>query len=110
MALAVPARAADTSDSDFHCLVIGTVMSNAENEQLRNAGLYMTIYYLGRLDGSGRQVDFKGGYKTEIARLPQEDMEAEAKSCGALLTARGAALSAMGKEIAPDAAPEKPVP
>ena len=62
--------------------------------------------------------DFKGGYKTEIGKLPQEDLEAEAKSCGALLTARGATLSDMGKEITPDPAtpapatpaPAKPAP
>jgi len=99
-----PVQAADTTAADFHCMVIGTVMADADNEQIKNAGLFMTIYYLGRLDGSGKDVDFMGGYKSEIAKLPQLDIDAEARSCSTLLTARGATLSQMGKDVAPDAA------
>jgi len=112
-----PAHAADTTATDFHCMVIGTVLADADNEQIKNAGLFMTIYYLGRLDGSGKDVDFVGGYKSEIAKFPQLDIDAEAKTCSVLLTARGATLSAMGKDLAPPpgaapapAAPTKPAP
>jgi hypothetical protein len=98
-----PARAADTSTNDFHCMVIGTIMADAANEEIKNAGLFMTLYYLGRLDGSGKDVDFVGGYKSEMAKFPQLDIETEAKSCSALLTARGATLSKMAPP--PDAAP-----
>ena len=94
-------------------LVVGTVMAEAENEQIKNAGLFMTLYYLGRLGGSGKDVDYVGGYKSEIAKLPQLEMDAEAKSCSALLTARGATLSQMGKQLAPPSGatpPAKPAP
>jgi hypothetical protein len=104
---ALPARAADTTTNDMHCLVIGAIMGSSSEAEVKNAGVLMTVYYLGRLDGSGIAVDFSGGYKSEIARIPQMDLEVEAKGCSTLLTSRGTEMTELGKALAAqfDAAP-----
>ncbi len=94
------AKAEDAqTNADLRCLVVGLRLAGSPTEALKNAGTIATLYYLGRLDGHSEKLDLENLVANEIAKMSTQDFQSEAKRCGQLLTARGQALQALGKDL-----------
>jgi len=98
VALASGATAqSDGTTDDVRCVVVGLNLNQSPIETLRGASVLMTIYYMGRLEGRGPNLDLKGRIADEGRKMSAGDMQSETRRCAAELRAKGEAIAEMGK-------------
>ncbi len=94
------ARAQDANAADVRCLVVGLYTASGNDADQRTAGMMMTAYYLGRLDGRTPDLDLKTRLTDEVRRLTTAQLQAEGARCSADMTMRAKAMDALAGVLA----------
>ena len=94
------ARAQDASAGDVRCLVVGLYTASGNDADQRTAGMMMTAYYLGRLDGRMPDLDLKTRLADEVRKLTTAQLQAEGARCSADMTTRAKAMDALAGILA----------
>ena len=94
------ARAQDAETiGDVRCLIVGMKISGMADSTQQSAGLMLSMYYIGRLDGRVPQLDIEDLMIREISTMTTADYGSEAKRCGASLTNKGQEITRIGKDM-----------
>lgn len=96
----LPARAQDTEVlADVRCAAVGIVIGRNDPGR-RAAGMMLSLYYLGRLDGrAAPNLDIEGTLLKQMSAMTAADYVSEAKRCGAKLTEKGHAIARIEKAM-----------
>jgi hypothetical protein len=92
---AAPADAAPSGDpalTDMRCIVVAGALLQADDEQMRSVGRASLFYYLGRLEGRGDTANMDARIVDQAAKMTEDDIKTQSKSCGAMFTAAAQAL------------------
>jgi hypothetical protein len=92
---AAPAGAPPSSDptvNDMRCIVVAGALLQADDEQMKSVGRASLFYYLGRLQGRGDVTNMNGRIVDEAARMTEDDIKTQSKTCGAMFTAAAQSL------------------
>jgi hypothetical protein len=92
------AQDADTT-ADVRCVIVGTRLLQQPGATEQSAGAMLTMYYIGRLDGRVPKLDLEEALIKEASIMTGSDYAAEAKRCGASLTAKGQEITRIGKDM-----------
>ena len=98
---ATGASAQDAAIADVRCLAVGLYSAANEDAGQRTAGMMMTAYYLGRLDGRTPDYDLKTHFDLkahlteEVRKLTTAQMQTEAARCSADMVARAKDMDAL---------------
>jgi len=96
----VQARAQDAETiADVRCVIVGAKFGAMADPSQRSAGMMLSFYYIGRLDGRMPKLDLEELMIKELSTMTTSDFGSEAKRCGASLTDKGQAISRIGKDI-----------
>jgi hypothetical protein len=85
--------------ADVRCLAVGLRISQSPDPAQKNAGLMVTLYYLGRLDGRTPTLGLEDLIAQEIEKMNDAVFRAEAMRCGNHLTVRGQQLTEIGEDL-----------
>ena len=100
VALSLPiasAAGAQTPDADdAACIVALAVLGETADKDMAQAASSGTLYYMGRLDGRSADRDLTELLAAAATALEGKELKPVLERCGALLSARGAAMSAAG--------------
>ena len=86
------AAAGDPTASDMRCFVVAGALLGSDDEQLKSMGRASLFYYIGRLQGRGDTANMSARIVAEYARMTDDDVKAQAKTCSAQFTAATQAL------------------
>lgn len=92
---AAPADAAPSGDptlTDMRCIVVAGALLQADDEQMRSVGRASLFYYLGRLEGRGDTANMDARIVDQAAKMTEDDIKTQSKSCGAMFTAAAQSL------------------
>ncbi len=92
---AAPADAAPSGDptlTDMRCIVVAGALLQADDEQMRSVGRASLFYYLGRIEGRGDTANMDARIVEQAAKMTEDDIKTQSKSCGAMFTAAAQAL------------------
>lgn len=102
--------AAASIAGDVHCVVIGLILFRSTDTTAQTAGLIMTYYYLGRLDGRTPKPDLEHLISVEAKKMTPADMQADQARCGTELDAKSRALQLIGQHASIGVQPAAPAP
>jgi hypothetical protein len=101
---------AATAAGDVHCVVIGLLLVRSTDTSAQTAGLIMTYYYLGRLDGRTPKPDLEHLISVESKKMTPADVQADQTRCGSELDAKSRALQQIGQHATLGAQPAPTTP
>jgi hypothetical protein len=84
---------------DVRCVVVGIKIGGTSNAAQQSAGLLLTMYYIGRLDGRVPKLDFEGLLAKEAIKMTALEFKSEASRCGIHLTQKGEQITKIGKDM-----------
>jgi hypothetical protein len=87
------------SIADVRCIVAGVQLSTDGDPTKRLAGTMLTLYYLGKFDGSNPHLNLDDALAKVAAKMTESDFLVEAERCGKGLAAKAQQLTRLGKEI-----------
>jgi len=85
--------------ADVRCLVVGMHFSGANDAMQRSAGMMLSLYYIGRLDGHVPSFDLEDAIIQQLTKMTPADYSSEAQRCGGSLQAKGQQITALGKRL-----------
>ena len=85
--------------ADIRCVVIAYGLIASDDPTLQASGQSALLYFLGRIDGRGSDVDLETLIYTTSHTMTQAEQATESQRCGHALTLRGQALTAMGERL-----------
>ena len=88
------------SVADARCIVVAMKMSNEPAPTQQSAAMMTLLYYLGRLDARGSELDTENLIEKEAAKMTAAELRAEAVRCGAALTEKGQEIQKVGRDLA----------
>jgi len=94
------AIADDMNTADLNCLVIGARMMASTDEHVKNSGMIVSMYFIGRLDGRAPTQNIENGLYQQIMNMSPAALKTEAKRCSDLLASRGKEITEMGQHLA----------
>jgi hypothetical protein len=77
----------DKTALDIRCVVVGGALSQSDDANLQNLGRASLFYFLGRLEGRGDTDNLAARVVDAATKMTADDINAEAKTCGAMFTA-----------------------
>jgi hypothetical protein len=93
-----PAQDAETI-ADVRCIIVGMKFAGTADPTQQSAGMMLSLYYIGRLDGRVPKLDIEELMIKEISTMTTSDYGSEAKRCGASLTDKGQEITRIGKDM-----------
>jgi hypothetical protein len=101
--LGLMATAAVAQDSatiaDVRCVVVGMQIAGAATSPQQSRGVFMTLYYIGRLDGRTPKLDIERLIVAEANRMTSTDYASEGQRCEAGLTEKGQQITQIGRDM-----------
>ena len=94
-AAGAPAGAPPTSDptvNDMRCIVVAGALLQSDDEQMKSVGRASLFYYLGRLQGRGDTANMNARIVDEAAKMTEDNIKDQSKTCGGLFTSAAQAL------------------
>jgi len=88
-----------TTVADVRCVVIGLQIYDSSDAARQASGIWLSLYYLGRLHGRIPQLDIENLVVQEANKMTPTESASEAKRCGASLSAIAAEVTRIGKDI-----------
>ncbi len=85
---------------DVRCLVLGMSILKFGDAQHRPIGTMLMTYYVGKITGRTPDLDLESAINRQLRRMKPADYEAEARRCGAEVTAKGRQLARIGRDMA----------
>jgi hypothetical protein len=92
---APPAGVGPSSDptvNDMRCIVVAGALLQADDEQMKSVGRASLFYYLGRLQGRGDTANMNARIVDQAAKMTEDDIKTQSKTCGAMFTAAAQSL------------------
>jgi hypothetical protein len=86
-------------DSDVLCVIVSLRMSQSTDESTKGTWNLATLYYLGRIDGSGRQIDLVSQIRDDFHKVTRKNFDHYRGKCASQFSARGRDLTKIGKEL-----------
>jgi hypothetical protein len=103
-----PAR---TTADDLRCVAVGIIMGTMADANSQESSKLMTLYYLGRIEGSGTNVDLKSQIPESIKLVQGNKYRIAAVECGKHLGDVAGELQDIAKILdEPQASPLAPLP
>jgi hypothetical protein len=94
------AMAADNDvESDVRCLVVSMTAVGSADPETQKAGIMSGLFFMGRVEGQAPNLDLEGRLRVELPLVVGDKLKTEAVRCGALLSASGARMIAIGKSL-----------
>lgn len=87
------------SEADVRCFISAASLLQSPNNDVRAAAASSALYYLGKLDGRDPDMDLEKVILAEAAKMTSTQLRAETEACGKQLSARGAAVNAIGRKL-----------
>jgi hypothetical protein len=84
---------------DVRCLAVGIRVINLGDAQHRFIGTMLTMYYVGKIAGRTPDLDLESAIIRQVGQMKPADYAAEARRCGAEMTAKGQQLVTIGKDM-----------
>jgi hypothetical protein len=81
---------------DVRCVVIGMQIAGTAPPAEQSTGIFMTLYYLGRLDGRRTKADVEKLIIAQASMMTGADYAAETMRCEAGLTEKGRQIAKIG--------------
>jgi hypothetical protein len=104
-AAAAPATLSAEQEGSVRCLVLSAQISSSQDKTEAQAGLYSTLYWMGRVNGGLPGADLQSTIVRLLPAMTAEQMKSDGPRCGAEMKARGeemqhigAALQKMGEQ------------
>lgn len=97
LAAAAPPGAEDRAD--VRCLVVAYHLAGNEDKEISQAGILISQYYLGRLDGRSPGLDLEAAIEAETKGMDDAQMKALLERCGAEVEKRGKDVEALGTRL-----------
>jgi hypothetical protein len=94
-AAGAPAGVAPSGDptvNDQRCIVVAAALLQADDEQMKSVGRASLFYYLGRLQGRGDTANMNARIVDQAAKMTEDDIKNQSKTCGAMFTAAAQSL------------------
>lgn len=85
--------------ADVHCVIVGMELSATADSASRSRGVFLALYYTGRLDGRTPKFDFENLLIEETNKMSGTEYASEMKRCGAELAAKGLKMTQIGKDM-----------
>jgi hypothetical protein len=85
--------------ADVRCVIVGIRFAGMTDAAQHSAGMVLSMYYIGRLDGRAPKLDIEELIIKEVSAMTESDYGSEAKRCGGSLTAKGQEVTRIGKDI-----------
>ena len=85
--------------ADVRCVVVGMQIAGVANSSQQSRGIFMTLYYIGRLDGRGVKVNVEALIVQEANKMTSVDYVSESKRCEAGLTEKGQQITQIGRDL-----------
>jgi hypothetical protein len=85
--------------ADVRCVIIGMKLVGMADPAKQSAGMMLSIYYIGRLDGRVPQLDIEELMVKEISTMTASDYGSDAQRCGASLMDKGQEITRIGKDL-----------
>jgi len=85
--------------ADVRCLIVGMKFVGMTDPTQQSAGMMLSMYYIGRLDGRVPKLDIEELMIKQISAMTTADYGSEAKRCGASLTDKGQEITRIGKDM-----------
>ena len=85
--------------SDVRCIVVGLRFSRAADSTQRSAGLMLSLYYIGRLDGHVPGYDLEDAIVQQMKTMTLADFASEARRCGGSLQDKGKQITEIGQHL-----------
>ena len=99
---AAPAAAGDAAPgdptlTDMRCIVVAGALLQTDDEQMKSVGRASLFYYLGRIEGRGGTANMDARIVDQAAKMTEDDIKNQSKTCGAMFTAAAQALQDLNK-------------
>ena len=95
-----PASGQDAeATSDVRCIVVGLRFARATDSTQRSAGLMLSLYYIGRLDGHNPGFDLENAIAQQMEKMTPADYASEAQRCGGNLQNKGKQITVIGQHL-----------
>jgi len=85
--------------ADVRCLVIGTSLLGSADAEQQSAGMILSMYHIGRLDGRMPKLDLENLLIHESEIMNDSDYRSEGKRCAAGLKDKSHELARIGKDM-----------
>jgi hypothetical protein len=85
--------------ADVRCLVIGTSLLASADPDQQSAGMTLSMYHIGRLDGRMPKLALEKLLIQESKIMNDSDYRSEGKRCGAGLKDKAHELARIGKDM-----------
>ena len=101
-----------TTADDLRCVAVGIIMGTSQDAAEQENGKVMTLYYLGRLEGSNTNVDLKTQIPESIKQVQGNKYRTVSLGCGQHLGDVAVELQQISKILdeKPQQAPIAPLP
>ncbi len=98
--LPLQVRAQDAGTiADIRCVIVGVSFAGMADQSRQSAGMMLSLYYIGRLNGRVPKLDIEDLLIKEMNAMTPSDYASEAKRCGASLTDKGREITRIGQDI-----------
>jgi hypothetical protein len=84
---------------DIRCVVIGMKIAGAAAYAQQSRGVFMTLYYIGRLDGRAVKVNVERLIVDEANKMTDANYASDEKRCEAGLTEKGLQITKIGRDL-----------
>jgi hypothetical protein len=99
-ACCLPAAAiSPESAADVRCFISAVSLLQSPNNNIRAAAQASALYFLGKLDGRETSMDIENVILAEARKMTPTQLATETTMCGKELSARGAAINAIGQKL-----------
>jgi len=85
--------------ADVRCVAVGMQIYNSVDSTQQATGMWLSLYYIGQLRGRAPQLDIENLIVEEANKMTASDSAAEAKRCGAGLSAIAEQISRIGNDL-----------
>ena len=98
--ISIPAYAQESlTIADIRCMIVGMELSALTDSQSQSRGIFMTLYYMGRIRGRTPKLIIEDLTIEEANKMPNGELASEEKRCLTDLAEAGVKLTQIGKDI-----------
>jgi hypothetical protein len=97
---AMPAHSQESPEiADIRCVIVGMRLSATSDSQMQSRGIFMTLYYMGRLRGRTPNIEIEAPLVKEAKKMGAGEFPPEEKRCVTDLAQAGELLTQIGKDL-----------
>jgi hypothetical protein len=85
--------------ADIRCLIVSYQLASNADAEIKNAGIIVSQYYLGLLDGRSPGLDLEALIEAESKGIDEAQMKALLQRCGSQVEKRGKEIEAIGARL-----------